>query len=188
MSSRRFRSGGMSMRITDRRRKRSSRTRPSCTAVSKPGSTPAIGRTSKLDRLAGLDEQRLAIAQQARQPRLHARRRFGDVLQIERAAARLVQAALAADALEALRLSAAAAAVGDARPRAEQLDVELVAVARGAVDRDERAAWRRRCSVWIARAATWRPVPSSPRIITPARIAAARAISAITSRIAGEWP
>ena len=40
----------------------------------------------------------------------------------------------------------------------------------------------------MARAATCRPVPSSPRISTPARMPAARAISAMTSRIAIEWP
>ena len=58
------------------------------------------------DRLAGFDQQRFAIAQHAREPRLHARRRVGDVLQVDRAADGVVQAALAADALEAARAAA----------------------------------------------------------------------------------
>ena len=64
-------------------------------AVSKPGSTPAIGRTSKATAASPVStSDRLAIAQHAREPGLHARRRFGDVLQVERAAERVVEAAV----------------------------------------------------------------------------------------------
>jgi len=53
--------------------------------------------------LAGLREDRLAIAKQPCEPALHTRRRLGDVLQVDRAAACGVKAALTADPLEAFR-------------------------------------------------------------------------------------
>ena len=88
------------------------------------------------DRLVAVDEDRFAVAQHAGQPRLHARRRIGHVLQVERAAGRLVETAAAADTLETVRQL-----IGMIRARRHTEDehVEVGGIDGRAVDGDEGA-------------------------------------------------
>ena len=104
MSSRRCRSAGTSMRMSDSRSWRSSRSRPSSTAAPIALSTEAIGRTSSGIGFAAVFEKHLAIAQDPDQPRLHARRQLDDVLEKQDAARRVDQTAVPADPLEAASL------------------------------------------------------------------------------------
>ncbi len=72
-----------------------------------------------------LDERRLAVAQQTREPALHARRRLDDVLQVERAVEGVVQTTAAAQALEPVRRQMVFV---DAGRDAEEFLLELLAV------------------------------------------------------------
>ena len=95
MSSRRSRSGGRRRRITFRRWKRSSRNRPCAHArlevLVRGGDDAHVG----LDRLVAADAVEAAVGQHAQQPRLQLRRHVADLVEEQRAAFGLLEAAAA---------------------------------------------------------------------------------------------
>ena len=101
------------------------------TSVNWPVGVGAKGNES----VAGLVKHALAIAKDAREPGLHPHRRFRHVLQIERAARRVVKPAAATHTLEP---ASGGVAVLGSSGGAEKLGVKLLGVVRRAIDADER--------------------------------------------------
>ena len=124
------------------------------------------------------DAVELAVAQHAQQPRLQVERHVADLVEEQRAAVGLLEAAAA----RRLRAGEGAALV------AEQFAFEQVLGDRRGVDRDERALAARGLCSCSARATSSLPVPLSPVISTVTWLWLSRPMARNTSCIAGAWP
>ena len=173
-SSRRSRNGGRRRRTTSRRCSRSARKPPSATQLLQV----LVGRGDHAhvdaDQFAPADAEELALGQHAQQPRLQRQRHVADLVEEQRAAVGLFEAA-----------GVAARGAGEgAGFVAEQFAFQQFGRNRGGVERDEglRARGDSRCS---ARATSSLPVPVSPVISTDSGACARRPMARNSSRIAG---
>src|SRR5262249_45721185 len=135
--------------------------------------------------LTGFSEHRVAPAEHAGEPRLHARRGGNNVAQVTGAADSIVQAAgggggrvrrgsgweMGSHSMREL--------TRPADPKSSRSSSSGESAAQSTVTKRDALG---RC-LWIASATTRRPVPLSPRIMTPARCSPACAARMLTSRI-----
>ena len=136
MSSRRSRSAGRRRRMTLRRWNRSSRNEPGLDALLEVLVRRGDDAHVAAHRVVAADAVELAVGEHAQQARLQVERHVADLVEEQRAAVGLLEAA----APRRLRAGEGAALV------AEQLGLEQVLRDRRGVDRDERAARRAGCA------------------------------------------
>ena len=138
----------------------------------------ATTRVSTLHRAIGADRLHGLRLEHAQELRLRRERQLAELVEEQRAAARLDERALAI----------AVGAGERAADVAEQVRVDQVLGDRAAIDDDERALRARVDASWIARAASSLPVPDSPSISTVASVGDAISSTANSSRIATLLP